>query len=398
MVLAETTEQSNVERTAKLRRRGVIAGVGALVAGMVAKQVTTVEAQAGQALIIDGNNTGGKTTSLTSLAGAPAFQVLSNGVAIQGNIPAGSNSGTPVAVQAISFANASLATSCQCLAFGTAPSTFAVEGRNDGNGLGRVGVLGTIGAPSDNGTTGNPNPQTSGVTGLNLNTGSSAYGVIGMADAATGYGVVGQSERGIGVYGISHGSYGVVGATTAAGFYGIYGFANTNGSVAFAGGTSNPAAYAAVFGGTVQINGPLIVTGAKSAAVPHADGTHRLVYCVEAPESWFEDFGEAKLVAGKADVKLDVDFAGIADMASYHVFLTPRGDSKGLYVTNQTAGAFAVREQQNGTSNLTFSWRVVAKRKDIKTDRLAKYTVKELKLEDPMQGERIAPPVRQRAL
>jgi len=34
-----------------------------------------------------------------------------------------------------------------------------------------------------------------------------------------------------------------------------------------------------------------VIGGPKSAAVPHPDGTLRRLYCVESPESWFEDFG-----------------------------------------------------------------------------------------------------------
>ena len=33
----------------------------------------------------------------------------------------------------------------------------------------------------------------------------------------------------------------------------------------------------------------------RSAAVPHPDGFHRRLYCIECPESWFEDFGEGTL-------------------------------------------------------------------------------------------------------
>ena len=51
------------------------------------------------------------------------------------------------------------------------------------------------------------------------------------------------------------------------------------------------------------INGQMVVAGPKSAALAHPDGTHRLVYCVEASESWLEDFGEGTLIGEKADLK-----------------------------------------------------------------------------------------------
>src|SRR5207245_627461 len=102
------------------------------------------------------------------------------------------------------------------------------------------------------------------------------------------------------------------------------------------------------------------------------DGTHRLLYCVESPESQFEDFGEVKLVKGKADVRLDRDFIAVADTRHYHVFLTPYGDSAGLYVTARRRTGFQVREQGGGKSTLAFSYRVVAKRKGAAAKRFAK--------------------------
>ena len=54
---------------------------------------------------------------------------------------------------------------------------------------------------------------------------------------------------------------------------------------------------------------PIEVPSTPVAAVSHPDGSHRLLYSLESPESWFEDFGEARLVDGKAEVRLDPDFA-----------------------------------------------------------------------------------------
>jgi hypothetical protein len=52
------------------------------------------------------------------------------------------------------------------------------------------------------------------------------------------------------------------------------------------------------------------------------------------------------------------------------VFLTPVGDTQGLYVSTRSQDGCEVREQQGGTSNLAFSYRVVAKRCDIEGARL----------------------------
>ncbi len=64
----------------------------------------------------------------------------------------------------------------------------------------------------------------------------------------------------------------------------------------------------------------------------------------------------------------------------YHIFLTPRGDSNGLYVSGLTSSGFEVREQKGGASSLDFDYRVVARRKDIPGPRLEK-----VKLPEPIK-------------
>jgi len=91
------------------------------------------------------------------------------------------------------------------------------------------------------------------------------------------------------------------------------------------------------FYGDVFIHGNSTATGTKSAIVPHPDGSHRALYCVESPECWFEDFGAARLVDGTVTVHLDPDFAAVVHSDAYHVFLTPAGDSNGLYVSSKIA-------------------------------------------------------------
>jgi hypothetical protein len=75
--------------------------------------------------------------------------------------------------------------------------------------------------------------------------------------------------------------------------------------------------------GTLRVTGGLAVTGAKSAVVRCPDGRQRALYAIEAPESWFEDVGEAQLRRGGAEVRLAKDFAGVIQTARYQVFLTP---------------------------------------------------------------------------
>jgi hypothetical protein len=74
-----------------------------------------------------------------------------------------------------------------------------------------------------------------------------------------------------------------------------------------------------------------------------------------------EDVGSAQLVNGQAVVRLNSTFAQVIDLREpYHVFLTPDGDTKGLYVASKSADGFVVRETQNGRGTFAFDYRIVA--------------------------------------
>jgi hypothetical protein len=186
-----------------------------------------------------------------------------------------------------------------------------------------------------------------------------------------------SSVNAIAVYGLNYSTY--AGATPGGGGFAVYGLSGkghglvgataATGAAAVVGATNGVAgAYAAAFYGPVIVGGAFtVVGGPKSAAVPHPDGTHRRLYCVESPESWFEDFGEAALECGEATIGLDPDFAGVIETANYHVFLTGYDDFE-LRVSERSRDGFRV-QAKNVTSQGRFSWRVVAKRKDIAAPR-----------------------------
>src|SRR5262245_52551196 len=268
-----------------------------------------------------------------------------------------------------------------------------------------------------------------GVSGLSADASSTFEGVLGVGQRGPGVrghsnrdgdGVVGEGIGGHGVSGTSHRNHAVFGdnlknppqgtplVDATAGCYGITmqnrGIAGVIGKEGI--NVNNPAevgpfaagvygssehhvvriedrlvlqdkGFAGLFWGPVVVLGNFVATGPiKSGAVLHKDGSHRLVYAMESPETWFEDFGEAKLVKGKARVKIDSDFAAIVDTKSYKVFLTPYGDSAGLFVAARRSGWFEVREQGGGTSSLAFAYRIVAcPRQASGNKRLAKMTL-----------------------
>ena len=187
------------------------------------------------------------------------------------------------------------------------------------------------------------------------------HGVTGASTAASGggFGVHGSSVSDVGVFGTSTNSHGVFGLAPTSIMAGVVGF-----------NTASGGGLAGHFIGNVTVTGDFTVTGDKAAAVRHPDGSHRRLYCQEAPEPWFEDFGEGQLAGGRGTVRLDADFAAVVRTDGYHVFVTPKGDCSGLYVTGQTATGFEVRELKAGTSSLAFSYRIVARRKDVAGPRL----------------------------
>jgi hypothetical protein len=169
----------------------------------------------------------------------------------------------------------------------------------------------------------------------------------------------GPGAGGFGVYGLSQKGHGLVGATSAAGGAAVVGA--TNGVAG---------AYAAAFYGSVVVSGAFsVVGGPKSAAVPHPDGSHRRMYCLESPESWFEDFGKGTLECGRAEIAIDPDFAALVNLDDYQVFLTEYDRRSDLYVTDRTPTSFHV-EARDTDSHARFGWRIVAKRKDIVGRRL----------------------------
>jgi len=199
-----------------------------------------------------------------------------------------------------------------------------------------------------------------GAQTINNNVTVTASGQALVAYSAAGQGVVGGSSTGIGVEGAG-GYYGMYSSASVAAGVGLFSQASNNGYGVVGEGD--------VYG--VYAKGNFGATGTKSAVVALPDDRVVLLYAVESPENWFEDFGSGKLKDGTATVELDATFAQTVNTGTeYHVFLTPKGDCKGLYVTHETAGSFEVRELGSGQSNVAFDYRIVAKRKGLETLRL----------------------------
>ncbi|MCP4361867.1 MAG: hypothetical protein GY796_27970 [Chloroflexi bacterium] len=118
-------------------------------------------------------------------------------------------------------------------------------------------------------------------------------------------------------------------------------------------------------GGTacsISNSGNLTCNGTKSSVMQFSDNETRALYAIESPIVVFEDFGKAQLMHGVAIVDIEPLFAESVNLEEdYQVFLTPVDGWGALYVTNKTATSFEVRDE-NGSSNLSFDYRIVAKR------------------------------------
>ena len=128
------------------------------------------------------------------------------------------------------------------------------------------------------------------------------------------------------------------------------------------------------FGGlcAIDVNGNLGCTGTFAPVVSVEGGSRKLeLNSISSPESWFEDFGSGQLSNGKAVISIEPTFLEtINTEVAYHVFLTPNGESRGLYVSAKSPTSFEVREQGGGTSDIDFDYRIVAKRRGFESVRL----------------------------
>ncbi len=279
-------------------------------------------------------------------------------------------------------------------------SGVGVAGYEDATSGFTNGVLGQSVSPNGNGVIGVNNSNTAdfnnGVLGINNATSGNAYGVAGTtATSGFGAGVIGgtsaTSGTAFGVFGVANSPAGAAlfgNAASTSGFpVAVVGFLDSNdGGVAgqFIAHTGAGLILQGLSGpnfnqvlsldgnGNLHITGNLTVDGTKSSTAKLQSGREVALYAVESPENWFEDFGSAELKGGVAWVPLDSSFAEATNAAiTYHVFLTPNGDSDGLYVARKAPTGFEVREHGSSGSNVAFDYRIVVRRRGYETIRMA---------------------------
>jgi len=163
-----------------------------------------------------------------------------------------------------------------------------------------------------------------------------------------------------GAYAFAEGRNGGFFENANASFYTLFGYADASG--AFPLGVQN-----AADGGLMYVDsvGNGFFSGSVTATsfnvgLRTRDGRTVSSYASQSASAELSDSGTAQLVGGRGVVRLDPSFGRTLDMrAGYRVFLTPMGDSRGLYVASKSPTSFEVRESQGGRSTLSFDYRIV---------------------------------------
>jgi hypothetical protein len=325
-----------------------------------------------------------------------------NGDGVGGNASATSGNATGVIGASASATGAGVAGFATATS-GTAVGTTGASSATSGTGVGgfataasgvTYGVTGSSVSPTGYGALGQNTATTGGIGiyGVTYSTSGNSNGVVGQVASNNGAGVAGVS---ISTTGVTAGVYGTDASPNGTGVVGIA--TATDGGIGVIGSTVSPNGEAGIFianagqglllqglsgsgltqvfsvdaAGNLDISGNLTVSGSKSARMKMQDGREVALYAVESPENWFEDFGTGHLQSGAASVSLEAGFLQTVDTAAdYHVFLTPNGDCRGLYVASKSPGAFQVRELGGGNASVAFDYRIVARRRGFENVRL----------------------------
>ena len=256
---------------------------------------------------------------------------------------------------------------------------------------------------------------TPGVLGANYGAGAETTGILGLADAATN--TIGIRAVGGGNISYEDATVNHIGLTANAPQLAIYGYAENNtgeryaghfatefdnndltynepraqlagfnpdgvgfignemfyGGYFYSGGTTT-GGYAYVGSrenvGTVAVpvwtNHKIIGNGAVSTIVKGKTDMVTM-FAPEAPEVFFMDSGSGTLVNGVARINLDEEFSKnihTSKKKPLKVFVQVEGENNGVNILEKSANGFTVKEARNGRSNASFSWFVMANRKD----------------------------------
>ncbi len=212
------------------------------------------------------------------------------------------------------------------------------------------------------------NPGRSGVWGHDDST-DGGQGNVGVAGSSTyGVGVSGSSPGFLAVLGNSPGGQG---GAFVGGFLGMVGESP--------GGTDRfPLLLTDLNGNQLDYtngNGDIFVHGSYNNFARVRSGNIVMSYGTTSSAPSVEDNGSAQMVNGVAMVKLDATLAHAIDLnQTYHVMITPDGDTRGLFVASKSPAGFVVREVQGGHGTLSFDYRVYGAKFGYANERITEMT------------------------
>lgn len=249
-------------------------------------------------------------------------------------------------------------------------ATYAINTTATGTGMLALGNNITIGTYIGAGSGIATNGTGEGIFALGT-TAASGIGVIGVGNNLTGS--IFAPVTGGGVVGTGS-QYGVIGFATTTVNTDPLGNNAANGPNGSSGGyfevqiagAAQTWSYVAVRdnGGVLR---KIIGTGTVNTIVKDLDEKYVALSCPEAPENLFQDYGHGQLVNGFAHIDIDPILAKniiVNDKHPLRVFVQLEGDCQGVFVINKTGVGFDVKELNGGTSNVEFTYTIVANRAD----------------------------------
>ena len=284
---------------------------------------------------------------------------------------------------------------------GTSTTAFAaVQGENistlgNVNSAGVRGINGSAVAGSGYRPTATAGPRT-GVQGTISNAGGYSFGVYGsnpVLSTRTG-GVFGDAV------GFTSASLGYVNST--ANVFSVYGFGLTYGTGTTGGRSSNFSGnntapnnviglgmYGGVMGGWIRgqqygahikgeryslyVDGKSYTNEPVTQLMETANGDRVATYSTASFKTDVNLRGRAKLSGGTVFVPFDANFQQVisADPDELVITVSPAGNSNGIYISSYDRKGFYVKENNNGHSDVSFSWIAIGTRKGFENPQTA---------------------------
>jgi hypothetical protein len=115
---------------------------------------------------------------------------------------------------------------------------------------------------------------------------------------------------------------------------------------------------------SIFADGDMYRTGADVHLQRNESGQNTVMYTLVTPEMTVQTYGIGNLQNGKSNIVFDQAFADVVSEGEpIIVTITPIGQTKGVFLERVDGAGFAVAENNQGKSNVQFSWIAIGKRK-----------------------------------